>query len=244
MGRNSRRAAVIGGMGWLVSFVLAAIALLRLGDVEGMRVPWSDPTAWLATTPPEVAVAALGRVTGLALLGWIALSTVIYSLARLAGVRPTAVGWLSVGPLRRLVDTALAGYLVLGTIAPAGAVVESHHPPPTSQETIDPLYIPTPAGWRAEPTGPVGEQETAEAPDDSPDETDHRARVVVAPGDHLWKLAADRLEEVLGRSPNAAEIAPYWREVVEANRDRIRSGDPDLIFPEERLVLPPVSPES
>jgi hypothetical protein len=38
--------------------------------------------------------------------------------------------------------------------------------------------------------------------------------------------------------PTAAEITPVWVEVIAANRDRLRSGDPDLIFPGEIVVLP------
>jgi hypothetical protein len=34
-------------------------------------------------------------------------------------------------------------------------------------------------------------------------------------------------------------VAEYWAKVVEANRDRLESGDPDLIFPKEKVVLPP-----
>jgi hypothetical protein len=63
--------------------------------------------------------------------------------------------------------------------------------------------------------------------------------VVVRPGDDLWRLAAARLQTALGRTATASEIGPYWVEVVDANRARLRSGDPDLIFPGEELWLPP-----
>jgi hypothetical protein len=36
------------------------------------------------------------------------------------------------------------------------------------------------------------------------------------------------------------EIAAYWVRVVEANQGRLRSGDPDLIYPDEDIELPPV----
>jgi nucleoid-associated protein YgaU len=36
-------------------------------------------------------------------------------------------------------------------------------------------------------------------------------------------------------------VARYWRSLVDANRDRlVVAGDPDLIFPGQQLVLPPV----
>ena len=62
--------------------------------------------------------------------------------------------------------------------------------------------------------------------------------VTVAGGDHLWKLSEARLFEVLGREPEDSEVSPYWRTVIEANRDRLRSGDPNLIYPGEEVVLP------
>ena len=58
--------------------------------------------------------------------------------------------------------------------------------------------------------------------------------VVVVPGDHLWKISA-RILEGTNR-----DVAGYWIEVVETNREHLRSGDPDLIFPGEVVSLPPV----
>jgi nucleoid-associated protein YgaU len=62
--------------------------------------------------------------------------------------------------------------------------------------------------------------------------------VVVEPGDHLWKISASHLEEVLDRPAEPAEIDPYWRIVIETNRDLLKSGDPDLIYPGEVISLP------
>ncbi len=56
--------------------------------------------------------------------------------------------------------------------------------------------------------------------------------VIVEPGDHFWKISAHRLADT------NAPVGPYWRRVVEHNRDSIRSGDPDLIYPGEVVELP------
>jgi hypothetical protein len=68
--------------------------------------------------------------------------------------------------------------------------------------------------------------------------------VVVASGDNLWELTAGRLAATTGR-PRAevtdAEIAPAWVALCELNRHRLASGDPDLVFPGEVVVFPPVS---
>jgi hypothetical protein len=69
-------------------------------------------------------------------------------------------------------------------------------------------------------------------------------QVVVAPGDNLWEVAARQLAARTGRDRidiADGDIAPYWIEVCEANRAQLRSGDPNLIFPGERLVLPPIN---
>lgn len=65
--------------------------------------------------------------------------------------------------------------------------------------------------------------------------------VIVARGDHLWGIAERRLADVLGRPPTDSEVAPYWVEVKEANRPRLLSGDPNLVYPGEVVLLPPVT---
>jgi nucleoid-associated protein YgaU len=62
---------------------------------------------------------------------------------------------------------------------------------------------------------------------------------VVKPGDHLWKISESHLEVILDRPAQPGEIDPYWRVVIESNRDRLISGDPDLIYPGEVITLPP-----
>lgn len=66
------------------------------------------------------------------------------------------------------------------------------------------------------------------------------AVVVVKKGDHLWKISARHLTEV---APDV-RVAPYWREVVDLNTPRLRSGDPDLIYPGEEIELPSTSNRS
>ena len=41
--------------------------------------------------------------------------------------------------------------------------------------------------------------------------------------------------------PNA-EVARHWRQVIEVNLERLRSGDPDLIYPGEVFDLPDPGP--
>jgi nucleoid-associated protein YgaU len=62
--------------------------------------------------------------------------------------------------------------------------------------------------------------------------------VTVRPGDSMWQLAEKRMRQWRGDALTDADVAPYWLAVIAANHDRIRSGDPDLIFPGEVLILP------
>jgi nucleoid-associated protein YgaU len=76
--------------------------------------------------------------------------------------------------------------------------------------------------------------EPTEMTPESARETD--SSVVVERGDHLWKISARHLNGVAPQNP----IAPYWREVVTINTPRLRSGDPDLIYPGEIVDLPAI----
>ncbi len=61
----------------------------------------------------------------------------------------------------------------------------------------------------------------------------------VVAGEHLWSIAEGHLQHVLGRRPGEAETATYWAHLIEANRGRLRSGNPDLIYPGETVMCPP-----
>lgn len=75
-------------------------------------------------------------------------------------------------------------------------------------------------------------------------EADDLTTVVVEPGDNLWSISEDRLDDDLGREAADPEVVPYWREVIGANQDRfVEAGDPDLIEPGQVLVLPPTRHE-
>jgi len=64
---------------------------------------------------------------------------------------------------------------------------------------------------------------------------------VVAPGENLWTIAAQVVGGATGRpapAVPAAEVAPYWLALCDANRATVRSGNVGLIFPGEVLQLP------
>jgi hypothetical protein len=253
MDRHRRPHLVASTVLWVGGFALAGWILAWLDRFSFLSVDWHDPGGWLGRVDTETALAALARLVGMAIVAWVALTTVVYLAARLLGTDAARISWLSIGPIRRVIDATLAGSLVITTLSPLTAAAELPFEEPRSATTtettagspVGPLYVPIPAG-----PVPTSDKETpAEAPDD--DESgrgatvyDHETSVVVVSGDNLWKLAEERVEAVLGRAPTDADTAPYWVRVVEANRQRIRSGDPNLIFPGEEIVMPAVTPET
>jgi hypothetical protein len=63
------------------------------------------------------------------------------------------------------------------------------------------------------------------------------ASAVVRRGDNLWRISERHLR-TLASAPSPREVAVYWARVVEANRHTLRSGNPDLIYPDETVLLP------
>ena len=68
---------------------------------------------------------------------------------------------------------------------------------------------------------------------------DQSATWDVAEGDHFWSIAEATLTESWERTPSNDEIVPFWKQLVEANTDRLLPPeDPDLIYPEQEFVVP------
>jgi nucleoid-associated protein YgaU len=67
----------------------------------------------------------------------------------------------------------------------------------------------------------------------------------VAGGDHFWAIAEETLTAAYGRPVTDDEITPYWREIIDANRDRLVTADPDLVHPGQTfdVALPPLADE-
>ena len=62
----------------------------------------------------------------------------------------------------------------------------------------------------------------------------------IVAGDHLWSVARRALAQSMGQPPTAGQITTYWVDLIEANRQTIRSADPNLIYPGERILLPQI----
>jgi nucleoid-associated protein YgaU len=61
----------------------------------------------------------------------------------------------------------------------------------------------------------------------------------VRPGDNFWCIARSVLERRLGSPVTPSQVAPFWRALIAANRDRLRTGDPHWVYPLQVFVIPP-----
>lgn len=165
-----------------------------------------------ATTPHEP-VAATAHVT----------STVAADGARREPTSPgTATG-----------NTATAPTMIRGGVADDPAAGD----PPTlhvgAATTGDRAQPPNgPPTMRTGATDPAGDCAPADAV--AGDDT-----WTVRSGDHLWNIAERVLADHLGHAPTDAQVAPYWRRVIEANRQRLPDpGNPDLVLPGMKVEVP------
>src|SRR5438105_8960193 len=87
-------------------------ALYRLESLPFLRTPGAEPSAWrlwLASTPPQDAVAAVLRLVATGGAWWLGATTALYLAARLARIPGLvmALQWTTPRAVRRVVDRAL-----------------------------------------------------------------------------------------------------------------------------------------
>jgi hypothetical protein len=227
----------------------ALVALVLAGRRAELRIPLRHLGPWLRDGDPATVVVALLRGVALVGAGWLLASTLLYFAAAVsrAPAAMRAVRWSTLPAARRAIDAACAVSVATSVMlvpAVAGAARTGRDGSDTTSVSVrdghggiaqlppDSTTTTLPRPQAAAPTVP--------APP-APGAVDS---VVVASGDNLWELAAVHLAATSARTRpevSDAEIAPYWVRVCEANRDRLASGDVNLVFPGERVVLPPLS---
>ena len=167
--------------------------------------------ALLDPANPVDKLMAILRIIALAWMAWTTYSTI----AILSSKRPLFTNRLA----RRLVHRAVAAAIVTGVAAtPASAFAV--------KAQVDSAGVPI-------PPGAFVRQSQRSAPIVRPATT-----VLVQPGDSLWKISEDHVRST-EIEPSPRRIATYWAHVVAINRGRLRSGNPDLIYPGEVIELPP-----
>jgi nucleoid-associated protein YgaU len=234
-----RRVLGVAQFSALVAGEIGSVLLLhRLGRVAGFAVPHHDVVRWMVQAPTEDLFAVSARVLGLVLAWWLLAATVLSTARRAVAAWQRRARLDSVTPavVRRCLDRALAvglgASLGLGSMHPAGATTRPS--PVTATVSVparDEPVVRSPA--RHDSSHPAPGRPAAGA-------AEPRAQrlVIVRAGDNLWVIAERALQHP-DRLVEDREIAPYWRRVIAANTATLRSHDPNLIFPGERVVLPP-----
>lgn len=225
------------------------VSLHRLGDVTGLSIDWSNPIVWADTTTAEEIVGGCARQLGLVIGYWVLL-TVVVSVLSHGPHRPRWVALVTLPAVRRVVDRALAATVVVSMATTTLPAALAEPPPPIVAEAqADGIPVPhitmteflatepgkpnvgaqpVPVPIAIPTLSPVGGTVGAEPP------SSH----IVHPGENLWRIAAEHLADELGREPDNRSVAEYWRRLIAANRPTLRSGDPNLIYPGEVLLLP------
>ena len=230
------------------------LVLLALGRRPELAVPAGHVGQWLRDGDAATVVVALTRWAAVLGAGWLLGSTLLYVVASLTRVPAAvrAVRWSTLPAVRRAVDAACVVSIATSVVlAPAAAGAARATDPPSvslvrdghaggdlSGLPADTATTTTTTRSVAPATAPVAPATTAVPlePVASP------AEVVVVEGDNLWVLSARHLASTTGRAlldVPVGEVAPYWFRVCETNRARLVSGDPNLVLPGERVILPP-----
>jgi hypothetical protein len=250
----------------LTAEVTALDGLRRIG--ARLPLPRRAPYSWVANAPAEDVIAVAAWLAAVTVAAWLFLTTAAYLVTRIAGLPRAAhvIRRLTAPMIRRFVDGALVLTLAASVAAPAVPAAATELPPPLVLHVADdapaeaapnltpagsPVLSVVPpgvaaAGFAPAPStavvpitdrpSPEATEPTSPDPEPVPDPVVAAARHTVVPGDNLWTIAAAHL-----RAHGSLDgVAPYWRQVIAANRATLRSGDPNLIFPGEIVTLPPI----
>lgn len=235
------RSAVTGWPGWGTVEVGSGFAFLTTG-VAGLVAGWATLLLALATVTLVTQVRAGGttrpddqedgaagrRMSGRVAAGLLLAASV--SIAPAAAAAPPTAAQVSVsaaapGAAGETAGPSWAGQAPDGPGGPTGD--------PASDDSAVPVpgWTPTVSSEARPPRPPAGEVSLVSTMGMGtvPDQDE----VVVHRGDSLWDIAARHL----GEHATDQDVAEAWPRWYAANRDVI-GGDPDLIHPGQRLVVP------
>jgi hypothetical protein len=239
----------------------ATVVTLALpGRRSDLAVPVHHLGPWLRTGDSATVLVALLRWVALLTAGWLLVTTLLYLAAAASRVPAAvrAVRWSTLPAARRAIDAALAVSVVTSVVlAPTAAgavrsgsdaisvsVVRDGRNTGNAAGAIAQLPPDTTAPPRNVPSPRVAQLPAVPVPTATVKLEPQPVEVVVHAGDSLWELAASHLAVTSARARadvSDAEVAQYWGRVCGANETRLTSGDPNLVFPGERVVLPPIS---
>lgn len=246
---------------WFAALV-GGLVLLRAAGTGELAAPpvasWQTLDRWAGDRDAVGAAMALVRLVA-ELSAWYLLAVsalhVAATVLRLPGAQPVADA-LSAPGVARLLRLALGvGIAAAGTVTagPATSGTDGGDHAGVDPDATPAALVERPSG-RAVAGAIVQERLDAGTATMAPIDDAARGTARMAPidadetlpstwqvthGESLWTIAADIVERVRSRSPTDAEIDPYWRVLIEANRDRlVDRDDPDLILPGQVFELP------
>jgi hypothetical protein len=257
---------VVRAVAWCGFLLASHIGLTAAGDVLPLPPgPWNggDLLEWLPTADIAQLSFTVLRIGALVTVWYLALLTALVLIARISGVRPVALVARAIALpwARRLIDHALGAGLALtlaGGLIPVAAGTAAAAPAPVTMQLDDAPSGPVtmhmvdegrPATMQVVPGDEGGQRRiggsiarstvTMQRADADP----APATWTIAPGDHLWHVAAQTLGDAWHRPPTDAEVVPYWQALVEHNRGTLAvPDDPDLVYPGQVFELPAVPP--
>lgn len=248
-----RRRQLALAAAWVL--VLLAVAVGGGTVLDGPLSPpaLGDPGSWGAWAAERSPLHAAFAVVGLTLVvvAWYLLAvTAVQAAATVLGASRliSIADLLTLPAVRRSVHAMLGAGLACSVVA-AGAGRGSN----PSAEAPMALVVASAPGERlppAEPDTPVmrrlpdgASEEPAALRGSAP--APAAGEWTVAPGEHLWSVAASVLKAAWEAPADETQVASYWRRLIDANTDRLADpANPDLVFPGQRLsvVEPPPAP--
>ncbi len=259
---GARHPGALRALLWLAALAAAAVAL-RAAATGDLAAPPPSPGAlldWIDAREPAAALVALVRVAGEVAAWYLLACSALELLGRVARV-PGATrlaGALAVPGVRRVVHAGLGLGLAAGALGTVGAAdAERAGPAPVTMIRTPPAavtqvrvdgraaMVPTTGASTGTATMRPADVDSTDrhaatppappAPPPTPAPTTWRVR----PGDSLWRVAEEVLADAWGRVPSDAEVDPYWRLLVAANRGRlVDPDDADLVLPGQVLDVP------
>lgn len=242
----------------VLALEVALVAALHAVGRVAPAVPLASLDEWLRVEDPAVVLAALARLVAMVIGYWLLTTTVLYGAAHHLGWDSVTgiLRWVTLPIVRRVVQgvtaVSLTGASIVGpataSIAPVlaqgsevvaqvdgdGGLTDQTGDGDDAGEPDDSGFGVDAAGWPER--GPDGEFWRPAAPARATADGSY----TVVPLDHFWKIAENHLRQAVRREVTEDEICRYWVRLIDANRQTILSGDPDLIFVGERFTLPPV----
>jgi hypothetical protein len=220
---------------WFAAWIGLFALLQRLGR-DTYALPASNLDAyrtWFHTAEPTVVVFALTRVAAMIAIGYVVVTTIVCAVAHRTTYRRfmSVIDALTI-PGARSVAVRLAAMSAVGALtAPATAAFAT-----APSEEVPALRMLAPGEEPAYVSTPPS---TTVAPSEPP------ARHVVQRGENFWTIAQAHLVATLEREPDDGEVVEYWRAIVDANKQQLKSTeDPDLIFAGQVIDLPSIEHES